>query len=242
MRFPIRFTSDFQLGVAARIARTRGRQPLILRPWTFDGVPDSLPEVESLPSLVWIGGFEPLEHPEVPKLANAIAASAREVFVRTNGKLFRRRVHEFKPSPRFRLAFRFSGASVDAPENADVVEAIRIAKLSGFLTVGFTVLSATTELEKTIALHSQLKKLDLDGSLIFAAEKSPELNRAADSARSRLLDGRWSNLSRIFNDAGSRAWLRLRAATPEEHRLLAQARGAATTTGTDLDLDEGAQA
>ena len=238
MRFPVRFTSDFQLGVAARIARTRGRQPLILRPMIDSGVADPLPQVESVPSLVWIGGLEPLDHPEVPKFANAVAASAREIFLQTNGKIFRRRVHEFQPSPRFRLALRFTAASIDAAENADVVEAIRIAKLSGFLTVGFTVLGAATGLEKMIALHSQLKKLDLDGTLIFAADRSPELNRLADAARSRLLDRRWSNLSRLFNDAGSQAWLPIvsRPATPAERRLAPQA------TGADLDLDEGAQA
>jgi hypothetical protein len=239
MRFPIRFTSDFQLGVAARIVRTRGRQPLILRPWTSEGIPDPLPQVESVPSLVWIGGIEPLEHPEIAKFANAIAASGREVFLQTNGKLFRRRVHEFQPSPRFRLAFRFTDASIDAPENADVVEAIRIAKLSGFLTVGFTVLNSPSGLENLIALHSQLKKLDLDGCLIFAADASPELDRAVTKARSRLLDGRWSNLSRVFNAAGSRATVRMTVgdATPSE-AARAVARGAAT----DLDLDQGAQA
>lgn len=243
MRLPIRFTSDFQLGVAARIARTRNRQPLILRPVVDSGVADPLPEVESVPSLVWIGGIEPLDHPEVPKFANAIAASGREVFLQTNGKFFRRRVHEFQPSPRFRLAFRFSGSSIDAPENADVVEAIRIAKLSGFLTVGFTAFRDPANLDKMLALHSQLKNLDLDGSLIFAADKSPEVNRAAAAARSRLLDGRWSNLSRVFNDAGARAWLRDRSrpATPAERAFLAEPSRAAGT-GTDLDLDEGAQA
>jgi hypothetical protein len=202
------------------------------------GVPDPLPQVESVPSLVWIGGIEPLEHPDIAKFANAVAASAREVFLQTNGKQFRRRVHEFKPSPRLRLAFRFIGSSIDAAENADVVEAIRIAKLSGFLTVGFTILGAPSGIEALIALHSQLKRLDLDGSVIFAADPTAELNRVAAAARSRLLDGRWLNLSRIFNEAGYRAWVRIttRAATPAERRLAAQA------TGTDLDLDEGAQA
>src|SRR5579872_3903572 len=220
MRFPIRFTSDFQLGVAARIARTRNRQPLILRPMVDSGVPDALPPVESVPSLVWIGGIESLEHPEIAKFANAVAASTREVFLQTNGKLFRRRVHEFQPSPRFRLAFRFSGASIDAPENADVVEAIRIAKLSGFLTVGFTTIRDPANLDKMIALHSQLKKLDLDGSLIFAADSTPELNRAVASARGRLLDGRWSNLSRVFNAAASPVvtYATTRVASPSESR------------------------
>lgn len=241
MRLPVRFTSDFQLGVAARIAGTRGRQPLILRPWTFDGVRDPLPELDAIPSLVWIGGLEPLEHHEIPKFANAVAASGREVFLQTNGRSFRRRVHEFQPSSRLRFAFRFAGAGVDATENADVVEAIRIAKLSGFLTVGFTVLADAARIENLVALHSQLKRLDLDGSLIFTASKSTELDRAVAHARSRLLDGRWSNLSRVFNEAGARAWLRGRSrpATPDELRFLAQARGAG---GKDLDLDEGAQA
>ena len=239
MRFPIRFTSDFQLGVAARIARTRGRQPLILDLQPIDsGAAGPLPRVDFAPSLVWIRGCEPLEHPEIAKFANAVAASGREIFLQTDGKLFRRRVHEFQPSPRLRLAFRFGGASVDAIENADVVEAIRIAKLSGFLTVGFTVLNAPSGLENLIALHSQLKKLDLDGSLIFAGDPSPELNLTVAEARKRLLDGRWSNLSRVFNAAGSRGTVRntVRATPPAERRLAAQA------TSTDLDLDEGAQA
>jgi hypothetical protein len=240
MRFPIRFTSDFQLGVAARIARARNRQPLILKLAPFASrEADSFPSIASVPSMTWIGGAEPLEYPEVAKFSNAIAASAREVFLQTDGKIFRRRVHEFQPSPRFRLAFRFIGSSIDAPENSDVVEAIRIAKLSGFLTVGFTVLGTPTELENLLVLHSQLKKLDLDGSLIFAADATPELNRAVASARSRLLDGRWSNLSRVFNVAASPVLTR---ATTRVASLSESRRHVAQPNATDLDLDEGAQA
>ena len=109
MRFPVRFTSDFQLGVAARILRTRGRQPLILRLAPFARTQTiACRRSNPLPSsMVWIGGAEPLEDPEIPKFTNALAASAREVFLQTDGKLFRRRVHEFQPSPRFRFAFHF---------------------------------------------------------------------------------------------------------------------------------------
>jgi hypothetical protein len=240
MRFPIRFTSDFQLGVAARIARTRGRQPLILRlaPFAADAA-DCLPPVESVPSLVWIGGAEPLEYPEVAKFANAVAASGREVFLQTDGRLFRRRVHEFQPSPRFRLVFRFSDAGINAVENAAVVEAIRIAKLSGFLTVGLTIPSAATELEGLIELHSELKKLDLDGSLIFGGDSSAELDRAVAAARSRLLDGRWSNLSRLFSSVALPAADHAgeRATVPSASR-----RRVTQTPANDMDLDEGAQA
>jgi hypothetical protein len=230
--------------------RTRGREALILQLAPFGAATDELlPPVGAAPPLVWIGGAEPLEYPEVSKFANAIAASGREVFLQTDGRLFRRRVHEFQPSPRFRLAFHFSGASVDATENAEVVEAIRIAKLSGFLTVGFTSLVDSNDLEKLIALHSQLKKLDLDGSLIFAAAATPELNRAVAAARRRLLDGRWSNLSRIFNSAAlpGEALAGDPAASPSaspspsaSRRQVGQPTG--QPAATDLDLDEGAQA
>lgn len=223
------------------MARTRGRQPLILKlaPYAADAA-ENFPQVASVPSMVWIGGSEPLEYPEVSKFSNAVAASAREVFLQTDGKVFRRRVHEFRPSQRFRLVFRFTGSKIDAPENADVIEAIRIAKLSGFLTVGFTVLADPSGLENLIALHSQFKKLDLDGSLIFAAGATPELHRAVSIARSRLLDGRWSNLSRVFNDAALPA--------PAHAKNLAAStspsasRHRVAQPSTDLDLDEGAQA
>jgi hypothetical protein len=240
MRFSVRFTSDFQLGVAARIARTRGRQPLILKLAAFSpDVAAPLPSVESASSMIWIGGAEPLEYPEIPKLTNALAASGREVFLQTDGKFLRRRVHEFQPSPRFRFAFHFDGGAVNAPENAAAVEAIRIAKLSGFLTVGFTTLQTTNELENLIALHAQLKGRDLDGSLILAAAETPECERAVAAARSRLLDGRWSNISRLFNSAALPASTHADERTPvASRRHVAQP----ATAATDFDLDEGAQA
>jgi hypothetical protein len=238
MRFPVRFTSDFQLGVAARILRTRGQQPLILKLAPYStGANDCLPSVDSAPSMVWIGGAEPLDYPEISKYANAVAASGREVFLETDGKSFRRRVHEFQPSPRFRLAFRFIGPSLDAAENADVVEAIRIAKLSGFLTVGVTVLAGPNAAENLIALHSQLKKLDLDGSLILAADATPELERVVAAVRRRLLDGRWSRLSRLFSAAAHPVFEPARA----ENRSAAQPHRHVVQPASS-DCEEGAQA
>jgi hypothetical protein len=189
--------------------------------------------------MIWIGGAETLEHPEIPKFTNALAASGREVFLQTDGKFLRRRVHEFQPSPRFRFALHFTDAGIYAPENADVVEAIRIAKLSGFLTVGFTTLQTASELENSIALHSQLKKLDLDGTLILASDETPECERVVAAARSRLLDGRWSNMSRLFNSAALPTFDHADERTPEApRRHVAQS----AATATDFDLDEGAQA
>jgi hypothetical protein len=241
MRFPVRFTSDFQLGVAARILSTRGRQPLILKLAPFSSGPaEPFPPVESAPSMIWIGGAEPLDYPDIPKFTNALAASGREVFLQTDGKFLRRRVHEFQPSRRFRFVFHFTGSGISASENAAVIEAIRIAKLSGFLTAGFTTLAHANALENLLALHPQLKRLDLDGSLIFAGDASIECERAVAAARSRMLDSRWSNMSRLFNSAA------LPASAPSGNRATAPTRrhiaAPAATTASDFDLDEGAQA
>ena len=74
MRFPLRFTSDLQLGVVARGMRARGQAPLVLKLSPQEETTAVvLPSVESAPRLVWIGGAEPLEHPEIARFANALA-------------------------------------------------------------------------------------------------------------------------------------------------------------------------
>jgi hypothetical protein len=234
MRFPIRFTSDFQLGVAARILRTRGRAPLILKlsPYSATNA-NCLPSIESAPRVVWVGGAEPLEYPDIPRYTNALAESDREVFLHTNGKFLRRRVHEFQPSSRFRFAFQFD--ETNSAANVDAIEAIRIAKLSGFLTVGFLLLRAPEDAEALIKLHGEMRKLDLDGSLILPAASSPELDRTLGRLRSRLLDGRWSGLSRLFMDVGLPPST-LHVPRPVE---TSRVRQEASSPG---DLEEGAQA
>jgi hypothetical protein len=182
---------------------------------------------------VWVGGAEPLEYPDIPRYTNALANSGREVFLQTNGKFLRRRVHEFQPSSLFRFAFRFD--ETDADTNADAIEAIRIAKLSGFLTIGFMLLRAPEDTDALIKLHAEIRKLDLDGSLILPAASNPGLDRALASLRSRLLDGRWSGLSRLFDEVALPGSM-VRAPRPVETSHEMQE---ASSAG---DLEEGAQA
>jgi hypothetical protein len=234
MRFPVRFTSDFQLGVAARILRTRGRQPLVVKLSPYSATNAScLPSIESATRVVWVGGAEPLEYPDIPRYTNALANAGREVFLQTDGKFLRRRVHEFQPSSFFRLAFRFD--ETDAGLHADAIEAIRIAKLSGFLTIGFMLLRAPEDTDALIKLHAEIRKLDLDGSLILPAASNPGVDRALARLRSGLLDGRWSGLSQLFDEValpGSMA----RAPHPVE---VSHGMQEASSAG---DLEEGAQA
>ena len=199
MRFPLRFTSDFQLGVIARGMRARRRAPLVLKLAPFiEGVAPALPGVESAPRLVWICGAEPLEFPEIPRFTNALASSGGEVFLQTNGAMLRRRMHEFQPTARFRFVLRFDGPST--ADNAVALDAIRGAKLSGFLVCGLSVVRHDDDIEALARLHAELHQLDLDGYLIVpAAGAATSSNEVLSQARARLLNRRWQRLSEMFD-------------------------------------------
>jgi hypothetical protein len=201
MRFPLRFTADFQLGLVSRVMRARRRNPLILSLAPYSEANTSpLPEVWSTAPIVWIGGSEPLEYPEIPRFASALAAAGREVFLRTDGNSVRRRIHEFQPSSRFRFVLPFESTAAD---NRVALEAIRAAKLSGFLVCALTVLRAREGVDALAKLHAQLHSLDLDGYLISPAVHTPDVARAVGKARRRLLNRRWTRLSEMFDSVVS---------------------------------------
>jgi len=198
MRFPLGFTSDLRLGFVARGMLARG-QRLSYVNLVADGQLNAaaLPAVESLEPIVWIGGSEPLERQEIARYANSLAAAEHEVFLHTDGVLLRRRIHEFRPSSRFRFVLSFD--EVMPSDNGAVLEAIRGAKLSGFLICALTTLRAPEQLSALTKLHAKLHKLDLDGYLIAPATTDPEVNRAVTAARRLLLNRRWRRLSNMLD-------------------------------------------
>jgi hypothetical protein len=198
MRFPLGFTSDLRLGFVARGMLARGRRfsfVSVAADRQLDSA--SLPAPESLEPIVWIGGSEPLEQQEISRYANSLAAAGREVFLHTDGALVRRRIHEFKPSSRFRFVLSFD--EVMSSDDAVVLEAIRVAKLSGFSICALTPLRAAGQLGALTKLHAKLHKLDLDGYLILPATSDLELNRAVTNARRLLLNRRWRRLSDMLD-------------------------------------------
>jgi hypothetical protein len=236
MRFPLPFTADLQLGVVSRAMRAQRRSPLTL---SLAPHPEAnatpLPDVRSTVPSVWIGGSEPLEYLEIPRFVNALAAAGREVFLRTDGALLRRRIHEFQPSSRFRFVLPFESSAL--ADNRVALEAVRAVKLSGFLVCALTVLRAPEEIDTLAKLHAQLHGLDLDGYLISPAANTPSLARALGEARRRLLNRRWSRLSEMLDSPVSISSAPAhRTGRPREYvapQLAESARG---------DCEEGAQA
>jgi len=197
MRFPLRLTADLALGLATRTLRgaTRHRLILYLSPVTRSASParsrddsplSNVSGLQLLPSddcldavrrssapVVWIGGAEPLLHPEIGRLARRIVDTNRHVFVQTNGALLRRRLHEFRPVSRLFLTVQFEGFEQRHDRRAgregafrDAVEGIRAAKLSGFLVCAQTVLHADMELSEFDQLRVYLEARDVDGFVV----------------------------------------------------------------------------
>jgi len=170
---------------------------------------------------------------------NALAASGRSVFLETSGALLKRRLHEFQPSNRFYFTVRFDGLapSHDQPnarEGAFAVglEAIRMARLAGFLTCALLVTHphiAPGELEQ---LHAEIRQLDVDGFLITCAALSPELENTVKQLRGRLLSRRWALLSDLVESAA------LRVASRDTHQIDRQP----LPDSPPGDFEEGAEA
>ena len=221
MTFSLRLTADLTLALAARGFGNKQGYPAILQlsPDTnFHTASASLSagvqtggndssQSGALVSryrspIVWISGSEPLDYAEVPRFTSALAASGRSVFLETCGALLKRRLHEFQPSDRFYFTVRFDGLAPahdqrNAREGAFAVamEAIRMARLAGFLTCALLVLHPQTAPDELEQLHAEIRKLDIDGCLIIRATRAPELAKMVEELRSRLLSWRWAMLS-----------------------------------------------
>ncbi|MGA2430900.1 MAG: hypothetical protein ABSH13_20555 [Candidatus Acidiferrum sp.] len=207
MRFPLRLTADLTLGLAVRSLRLKRKRPLILN-LLASGNANSYKS-----PIVWIGGHEPLNLPETPRVVNFLAAAGRHVFLPTTGLLLRRRIHEFQPSQRLHLTIRFDGAETSHDQRVgqrgafrDALESVRTAKLSGFFLCAQLVLHSPREATELEHLHGELINLDFDGyliSLAAPASASHELRRSISDLRKRLLSRRWALLSTLLDSVVS---------------------------------------
>jgi hypothetical protein len=227
MTFSLRLTADLTLALAARAFGNKQGDPPILQlspetnfqtasgrvststPKAVEGSSESRTLVSRYRSpILWISGSEPLDSPEIARFTNALAASARSVFLETSGALLKRRLHEFQPSNRFYFTVRFDGLAPSHDQRNVLegafrvgLEAIRMARLAGFLTCALLMThphAAPGELEQ---LHAEIRQLDVDGFLITRAALSPELKKTVKQLRRRLLSRRWALLSDLVESA-----------------------------------------
>ena len=215
MRFPLRLTADLTIARLSQKLRTKpGRWPLLLlNPMTSAGAGGhdsgkllfkSKPGTELLDCVrrssapvVWIGGAEPLLHPEMGQLTRCIAGIGRHVFVETDGALLRRRIHEFRPVSRLFLVFKLHGLETAHDLRARLpgafqaaMEGLRVARLSGFLTCVHARIDEETKLSDVAELIRYAKTLDVDGVVISPAGNANSASRSGEALRRKTAEAR----------------------------------------------------
>ena len=206
LRFPLRLTADLvRVSIARKLHGASGPAAILpirplepANPFALDSVGIStdknsgtelLARVRSSAApVVWIGGPEPLLHPEMGQLTRCIAGHGQHVFLETDGALLRRRIHEFRPVSRLFLTVRLNGLEPSHDLRAGradafrlALEGIRAAQLSGFLTCVHARIDGETKLGEIAELLRFAGTLDVDGFVI---------SQAAESLNAANLDGK----------------------------------------------------
>lgn len=160
--------------------------------------------------VLWIGGSEPLEHAEVGRVAFALNARRRNVFLHTDGQRLRQRIHEFRPDPRLFLTVEVAGRQAFHDQSVGrsgsfqrAIESIRAAKLSGFHVCAHVTVTNHTEPCETGELFEFLDRYDVDGYIISSGGKAQTASTKAyqekvEELRELVRCGRWENFSRLL--------------------------------------------
>jgi molybdenum cofactor biosynthesis enzyme MoaA len=151
--------------------------------------------IASSSPVIWIGGSEPLDHPGIAHLVRALTPSGHYIFLKTNGTLLRRRIHEFQPLPRF-----FLTVSLDSLQSAEfglAAEGLRAARLSGFLTAVHSRVDKNSELIELDQLRAFMLETQVDGWLITAKSTDDASTVRAAQARTRIPSASWRLFSAL---------------------------------------------
>jgi hypothetical protein len=159
--------------------------------------------------VLWIGGTEPLDHAEVGRVAFALNAKGRNVFVHTDGQRLRQRIHEFRPDDRLFLTVELAGregvhgAAVGRPGASRlVIEGIRAAKLSGFHVCAHVTAHERSDACQIGGLFEYLDGYDVDGYVISAGGRSLTTGAPLQEKMAELLPlircKRWEYFSRLL--------------------------------------------
>jgi hopanoid biosynthesis associated radical SAM protein HpnH len=135
--------------------------------------------------MVSIAGGEPLLHPEIDKMTQALLDRGRFVYLCTNALLLERKIERFKPHPRFSWVVHIDGlkerhdASVSRDGTFDkAIAAVKKAKELGFKvttnTTFFTTDSPETVREVLDYLNDDLEVDQMMISPGYAYEKAPD--------------------------------------------------------------------
>src|SRR5438105_10063281 len=159
--------------------------------------------------IVSICGGEPMIYPEIGALVRGILKRRKHIYLCTNGMFIKRRLSEFRPSPRMFFNVHLDGLEEThdrAVERQGVfraaVEGIKAAKRAGFLVCTNTTVFKDTDMAEVDALYGYLSQLGVDGFMLspaygYAAVCSTNPDGAAEIFLTR------EQIKKKFNEAAA---------------------------------------
>src|SRR5579859_5262121 len=209
MRFPLRLSAAlFKAKVSSFFAGSSGSRAILhLVPGENAA---SLAASVSAP-VIWLAGAESLAHPEIGRITSDLVQSECHVFLHTDGYNLRQRIHAFRPDSRLFLTLEFAGREEThsrATGRSDAfrrsLEAVRAAKLSGFLVAAHFTVAAEADPCEIGELIELLDKHDVDGFIVSSrgqafAPGNSSLAETVSDVRAMIRCPRWENFSRALD-------------------------------------------
>jgi hopanoid biosynthesis associated radical SAM protein HpnH len=161
--------------------------------------------------VVSIAGGEPLLHPEIDRMVDALIGRKLFVYLCTNGVLMRRKLELFQPSPYFAWAVHIDGLRERHDEAVDregvfdeAVAAIREAKARGFrVTTNSTFFNTDSPQTVRQVLDFLNDDLGVDAMMVspaYAYEKAPDQQHFLPTDQTREL------FRQAFADGNRKRW------------------------------------
>jgi hopanoid biosynthesis associated radical SAM protein HpnH len=167
--------------------------------------------VESEAPIVSIAGGEPLIHPEIEKIVEALLAKKRIVYLCTNALLLKKKLHKFKPHANFAWVVHIDGLKERHDESVsregtfdEAIEAIKEAQAAGFtVNTNTTFFNTDTATDVRDVLDFLNDSVGVDKMMIspgYAYEKAPDQEHFLGVTETREM------FAKAFGDGRRKKW------------------------------------
>ena len=152
--------------------------------------------------IVLISGGEPLEYPEIQTLTREILARGKHLFLCTDGKLIRRRLHMIPPYTNFFWNVKLDGTESVHDRHAgqpgtflEALDGIKAAKNAGFFVVVTTTICPDTDVADIATLYEMLHAMHVDGYSFAPAYSKKATGKTESAAFHQKMQARFREVS-----------------------------------------------
>jgi hopanoid biosynthesis associated radical SAM protein HpnH len=157
--------------------------------------------------VVAICGGEPLEYPEIARLTREILERGKHLFLCTDGRLIRRRLHMIPPYTNFFWNVKLDGTEAvhDGRANrpglfAEASDGVKAAKNAGFFVVATTTIYPDSNVRDVEALFGQLHVMHVDGYMLSPHYPARQMCRNSAAAFHEQMRQRFREASDLLSE------------------------------------------